>query len=746
MLLDKLWDDLGNILQVTVHNYGGAAADVVEGSGDGRLVAKIAGERDGDQAGILHGGLFEDGASAVGAPVIDDNNFVRPARECDQDIVEALQEFRQNRFFVVDGNGYREPKRFGHRIHRTLQAGKSPNAFPRARRAAALRLSAILVPLSRLADTKPRKILSFSTSTVNGREDSAVSARRLDVKNLWICVATVCVAMIAAWPVADLPFGDDTAYAHVAVNLAQHGRFAYDGWETNVLFFHACWGALFIKLFGFSFNCLRLSTMPLALGAVAFCYLLVRRMGLQPVWALFVTLLFGLSPVFLPMAVSYMTDAPALFFMFAGLYLLCRAAEAATHGKGYRWLAAGALLGFIGGTGRQVVFLVSLATLPYLAWARRKQARFAITALVTWLFFFGGVVGVMSWFNAQPYGIRQPSAWSEFKVAVSRPLWSANITARLLLMLLLLCLPAALPLAARTLAHLLHSSWPRRLLVLSLFTALIAALFIHPSLASIPWVASTLNREGISGDAPLAGRPVVLTTPVRAVAGILVYAVALVLLGLMADIRNLTRRALGTLRDVSSDAFALNAMAIFSAVYFALVIVRASEFDVFDRYLLPMLPCVATVLLLVSRIGEHDELIARRAIPFAWAFLIVLAGYAVASTQDWWALSRARSSAAARLESAGIPRTAIDAGFEYNAWTELMRTGHLNSRWVTNPPEAYNPALSVTPTVSALYKLEYKPSEGTTASDFSSVPFFSLLPPFHKQVAIDRVLGRPAGP
>lgn len=587
-------------------------------------------------------------------------------------------------------------------------------------------------------------MVSTSANLPDNREDSSISARSLDIRYMWIGIAVVGIAIIIAWPIADLPFGDDTAYAHVALNLARTGRFAYNGWETNVLFVHACWGALFIKLFGFSFNCLRLSTLPFALASVGLCYLIVRRMGLQPVWALFVTLLFGLSPIVLPLAVSYMTDIPALFFMFGTFYLLCRAADAAFHGRGYRWLAAGVALGLIGGMGRQVVFLVPLVVLPYLAWTRRSHAKFAITTLVTWFLFLVGVAGVMRWFNAQPYGIPQPSAWSESKLALSHPFWSVNITARLLLMLLLFCLPAALPLAAQTSVHIRHASWRRRILVLALFLGLITALFIHPSLASIPWVSNTLNWQGIFGDAPLPGRPVVLTKPVRAVVAILVYAVAVILLGLLMDIRDLASRATRALRDSFREAFALNAMALFCLVYFVLLVVRASDFDVFDRYLLPVMPWTATVLLLISQSGERGEPIARRARPIAWAFLIILAGYAIANTQDWWALSRARSAATARLEAAGIPRTAIDAGFEYNAWTELMNTGRLNSHWVVNPPGAYNPALSLTPTVSAVYKLEYIPSEGTTATQFGSVPFLSLLPPFHKQVSIDRIAGSPA--
>ncbi|HWO38261.1 MAG TPA: phospholipid carrier-dependent glycosyltransferase, partial [Candidatus Acidoferrum sp.] len=192
--------------------------------------------------------------------------------------------------------------------------------------------------------------------------------RKIFARDLGICLAAVSGAMVLIWPMADLPYGDDTAYAQMALNLARTGHLAYNGWEAAVQLLHAYWGALAIWLFGFSFLAVRLSTIPYALGSVALCYLLVRRAGLSARASLFVTLLLGLSPLFLPVSVSYMTDIPGVFFTFASLYSFARAEEIAGEPKSYGWLALGAAAGLIGGTGRQIVWLVPLVVLPYLAW------------------------------------------------------------------------------------------------------------------------------------------------------------------------------------------------------------------------------------------------------------------------------------------------------------------------------------------------------------------------------------------
>jgi len=568
-------------------------------------------------------------------------------------------------------------------------------------------------------------------------------AQRADISTIWLCIAIVAVAILATWPFANLAYADDFAYAHVALNLARTGHLVYNGWEFAMLLPHACWGALFIHLFGFSFECLRFSTIPFALGAIALCYSLVRRAGLRTAEAFFVTLLIGLSPMFLPLAATYMTDIPCFFFTLASLYSLSRAAEAGADSRGYVWLILGAAAGFLGGTGRQVVWLVPLVVLPYLAWVRRHQVRFVTASVGTWILVAGGIAGTMAWFNHQLYVAEQPSVVHELMLAINRPLWEVNITARLALMLLFLILPAALPFALRASGSSLRGTRGRQTILVVLFIALFGTVFIHPSLASIPWINSTLNWEGINGSAPLAGRPVVLTKSVRAIVAIAVYATVCIFAVELLEIRRMARRAWDFMLDPPVDQVALPAMTLFSGVYLALLVLRGSEVDLFDRYLLPVMPCASTLLLLWFEADSPNVIRTRRRVmPLAWGVLVIMASYAILSTQDLWSLARARVIAVSRLETSGIPRTAIDAGVEYNGWTQLLTNGQMNDRWVKNPPGAYRPEFGTTPDVVPVYKLEYKPTAETAPTDFGSVPYYSFLPPFHKQVSIDRVLAR----
>jgi hypothetical protein len=357
-----------------------------------------------------------------------------------------------------------------------------------------------------------------------------------------------------------------------------------------------------------------------------------------------------------------------------------------------------------------------------------------------WIVVIGGVRYVTSWFGQQPYTVYQPSVLSEVFLAIEKPFRMTITAARVGLMLVLLVLPALVPLVFRSAEDTWRGLRGRKLMVAALLLMMMAAIAVHPSLASLPWISSTLNWQGINGDAPLPGRPIVLTRPIRALVAVVVYFSVCILAGELWDIRRLTRRITALMVGPTSSGFLLAAMSLFNAVYLALIVIRDADFAIFDRYLLPIMPWAATVALLwFAKDNPRAEEIKRKAMPFAWALLAVLAFYGIASTQDLWALAEARVKATRTLEAAGVPRTSIDAGFEYNAWTELMTSGHLNFYRVLNPPGAYRPGLSQTPSVVPLYRLEYTPTPQTEASKFGAVPYSSALPPFHKQVSIDRV-------
>ena len=121
----------------------------------------------------------------------------------------------------------------------------------------------------------------------------------------------LCVPLVRPWLNMGT-IGDDTSYTRSAQLLAATG---YNGWATAMLGWQLYWGALFIKMFGFSFNVVRLSTLPVAMATAFFSQRSMVRAGLTEWNATLATLTLVLSPLFLPLTFSYMSDIGGFFVL-----------------------------------------------------------------------------------------------------------------------------------------------------------------------------------------------------------------------------------------------------------------------------------------------------------------------------------------------------------------------------------------------------------------------------------------------
>jgi hypothetical protein len=592
-----------------------------------------------------------------------------------------------------------------------------------------------------------------------------------DGRNALLVGAAVLLAILLTWPFADAPFNDDWSYAFTVRDLLKTGSLHYNGWASASLVAQAYWGAAWCKAFGFSFAVLRLSTVPLAVAAASLCYGVARRAGLRPSMAVFAALLLGWSPLFLPVAATFMTDGPGLFLTLASLYLLIRAADADSPGAALGWLVAGMAVGGVGGTGRQIVWAVPLAVGPYAAWTRRRELAFAIATAVCWVAVLGGAVWTIRWFNRQMLTIPEPSPISDVRLAIHKPVHYVGSVIALVLTIAWVILPVTWPLVRGALA-----GRRRQLVAGAVFVALCGFVTIRhveaardarahhaaPSpdaghlwpYALAPWLPNTLDFRGVMDGSEIGGvRPVTLPVPVRlafaiAVFAIVAMAIACLVGRLLNDDRTPTTPASEVPRRPGSNGplaaalrflvhppprqFALPAMTLFAAAYLALLLPRSARDMTFDRYVLPLMPALAVPLLLMAQ-RQGD----RRPPRAAWALLAIYALYAVATTQEVTALARARNAAADRLLAAGVPATAIHASFEFDAITQLQQVGWINDPRI-HPRWAYHRRTGPTPAVVPLYTLEMQPTEMSEPTSFGSVSYWSLMPPFRRQVSIDR--------
>ncbi len=146
-------------------------------------------------------------------------------------------------------------------------------------------------------------------------------------RGILLCIGIYLACLAIAWPFAEMGFVDDWSYIGTTLTFARSGHIVFNGWGAPMLGWQALWGALFIKLFGFSFHAVKLSMVPVSLCCIVFFYIVLGRFAICAKWAMIGTLTVALSPIFLPLSVSFMTDIPGLLAVIACLYLCKRAID-----------------------------------------------------------------------------------------------------------------------------------------------------------------------------------------------------------------------------------------------------------------------------------------------------------------------------------------------------------------------------------------------------------------------------------
>ena len=556
-----------------------------------------------------------------------------------------------------------------------------------------------------------------------------------------LCAALVALCVFATVPWLEMGFNDDWSYAHTARALAASGRMTYDGWGQPMLGFQAFWGAALIRLFGFSFTLLRLSTLPFAAACAALAYGLGREAGLEAEWALAGAAGFALSPLFIPLAASYMTDIPSLCCWLACAWFGLRALREERASRTILWMSAAALTGFLGGTIRQVVWAVPLWTLAVAGWRKRKQPVVAAAAGLLWLAVAASAALCLRWFVKQPGAELGLYAWANYTF-----IDYARDTLESILLIAAGSLVFVLPVLALFLMEwrqLLRR--PRALIVSALIaSAAIAGLIWGYSDDVLPGNMVTHNGILYAGQEALGSKPeylpdAALYSLAAAVAVCAAFAGAAAARSAGAWIRG-RRTADAAPRSAGRLCGFLILYIPPCLVYVAVTLCRGY---LFDRYLLPLLPAVAIPLLRIRPGAVRDS------VPKAmWAVVALLAVYGTSTMHDYLASERARLEAATRLSNAGIARNQISAGFEYDAWTELERTGRIEDRQFPDKDEPGFADLATlypvfppfwfwahAPSIAPVYLVTYsRVGQLHDLERFPPIGYTAWLPPFHREV------------
>jgi hypothetical protein len=549
-----------------------------------------------------------------------------------------------------------------------------------------------------------------------------------------LCVLVVFLCGLAAYPIAEIGMSDDFSYVKTAQELAQTGHVVYNGWATAMLGWQLFLGALFVKLFGTSFLSTRASTFLIALFITYLTHRVLVRTGVSSINAAVGTLALVLSPLFLPLSLSFMSDVDGLFCIVLCLYACLRALQAEKDRGTIAWLAFAALSNAVGGTVRQIAWLGVLVMFPCTVWLLRRRRGVVPTGLILYVVSVIFIFLSLSWFHHQPYSVPYPLVPADFDRTHIVHLFGQYFRAFFsLAMFLMPVLIAFLPKVS------LKQRSSRIILLGGSLACILGGIYLHHRhslmIALAPNEGTCVTEYGVVNSTGLKGEaPVLLTPDVRLV---LTAAICLVILGFIAFLYSSQNRSVPP--EPTGEILPWRSFLIlvvpFTVAYLVLLIPGALSVRIDDRYLL-------TLVLLEILVGlRYYQDSVRSNVPIvSVAMLFVFSGYSVAATHDAFSMYRARQEAFVELRNAGVKADAIDSGlFDHNGMTQIEETGHLNDARIKVPAD-FRPVRSpdfpadctpeftwLTPVILPGYALSYDPAACGGLSNFASVTYNNWL-------------------
>ena len=179
--------------------------------------------------------------------------------------------------------------------------------------------------------------------------------RKIPYKTLLTLIWLLCIVLVN--PIGEFPLNDDWSYTFNVKALVLENRIFFDDWGAMTLFAHTLWGALFCKIFGFSFTVLRASTLVLGWVASIVSFQSFKEGGISEKPAFGLTLLLMFNPWFFSLSFTYMTDVPFLTFSLLSFYFFLKA----LHFKGNLNILYGTIFSVIAVLLRQPGVIIPIA-------------------------------------------------------------------------------------------------------------------------------------------------------------------------------------------------------------------------------------------------------------------------------------------------------------------------------------------------------------------------------------------------
>jgi Dolichyl-phosphate-mannose-protein mannosyltransferase len=219
------------------------------------------------------------------------------------------------------------------------------------------------------------------------------------------CTVTFMLCVAISRPYAEMGVCDDWSYVRTAQLFAQTGHIYYNGWATAIIGWQLYPAAAFLKLFGFSFTAARLSTILVAALTTFLIQRTFVRAGIHEQNATIGTLAIVLTPLYMALSVTFMTDLQGMFAVVICLYCCLRALQASSSSTATVWVCFAALANTVFGSSRQIAWLGVLVMVPCTLWLLRRHRRTLVAGSLAMLVGWAFIALSLHWFQQQPYAI-----------------------------------------------------------------------------------------------------------------------------------------------------------------------------------------------------------------------------------------------------------------------------------------------------------------------------------------------------
>jgi hypothetical protein len=474
--------------------------------------------------------------------------------------------------------------------------------------------------------------------TLNFEHSSARRAEPLAIVAIW------AAAIAFVNPRGNFPIDDDWDFALAAWRFAKNGHFQFTAFTAVSLRAQVLWGALWTRLFGESFDVLRISTVVLAAATLVIVHRTLLHAGVPRFGRITATLALAFHPIFLWSSCTFMTEVPFVFASSVALFCFIRAGDGE---DGFAWTAVACAAAMTACFVRQTGIALLAAPLLLALFRRRKRDAAVIAGTIA--LFFAMLLFKREWLSGSPQEFAVHfRVWTESTFRLPEQIaafdhyatFNAQNSA-------LFFLPLVLPLV------LLFRRTRTDFVIAGAFAALL--LLRVQSLIAIslpmPYFVSRYCCDIFAGNifVDIGLGPLTLdgAYPFRlpyAMRIAITYASVILAVYLLWAVFRLISRTNASL------------LALGMALFGSLILVGSGLYV--DRYSLDSAwPLVITLPLMIPWQSRSVRAISVAA-------LIVIGIFSTLATQEYFAWNRARWQAIADLRALGIAMTSINAGSE----------------------------------------------------------------------------------